>query len=50
MSSELYKSYPAASEVLRVSAFPFGVSISIWRSWVSFETLEIERFILTTCW
>ena len=26
MSSELNKSCPAASEVLRVGAFPFGVS------------------------
>ena len=26
ISSELYKSYPAASKVLRVGAYPFGVS------------------------
>ena len=26
ISSELYKSYPPASEVLRVGTFPFGVS------------------------
>ena len=37
ISSELYKSYAAASEVLRVGDFPFEVSSGIWRSCISLE-------------
>ena len=48
MSSELYRSYPAASNVLRVGTFPFGERSWIWRFSDSVDSWEIVRFILTT--
>ena len=48
MSSKLYRSYPAASDVLRVGTFPFCEQSWIWRFSDSVDNWEIVCFILTT--
>ena len=48
MSSELYRSYPAASDVLQLGTFPFWERNWIWRFSDSVDIWELVRFILTT--